>query len=185
MGNLTSNFKCKNDKCFKGKNEKFKSAVKILKREKYEYKATLGRGTFGEVIEIRSSAKKKVKLAAKIVASNDCSHVELELWKKFQHDNIIPLMKIIQESEIHIFLMPLHKMTMMEAIEEDSFYKDVESFNLTKNWMTGVLRGLEYLHGLNICHADLKASNVLITAGRNAVLCDFSFSCVMTGNISE
>lgn len=185
MENLISIFKRKKDKSFKGEDDKFKTAIKILKREKYKYKKMLGMGSFGEVIEVRSADKKKLKFAAKIISSNDCSHVELELWRSFQHDNVLPLLRIIQEYDINIFVMPLHKMTMMQALEEDSFLKDTESFKVTKNWMADILRGLEYLHDLNICHADLKVDNVLITASGTAVVCDFSFSCVMTGNISE
>ncbi|KXN83748.1 Serine/threonine-protein kinase HT1, partial [Leucoagaricus sp. SymC.cos] len=42
-----------------------------------------------------------------------------------------------------------------------------------------IIAGLDYLHGVNIIHADLKAVNVLISSERRALLADFGISRVV------
>lgn len=43
-------------------------------------------------------------------------------------------------------------------------------------WYQDILRGLEHLHGLGICHSDLRTDNILFSRGRHprALLCDFN-----------
>lgn len=42
-----------------------------------------------------------------------------------------------------------------------------------------ILKGLEYLHGLNIIHRDLKPHNILLDEYLNIKICDFGLSTVL------
>lgn len=42
--------------------------------------------------------------------------------------------------------------------------------------MTGITRGMQYLHGCGVLHLDLKSPNVLISNDWTPKLCDFGLA---------
>lgn len=48
-----------------------------------------------------------------------------------------------------------------------------------------VLRGLDYLHKLNIIHRDIKPSNILVTRAGAVKLCDFGVSGELIGSYAD
>lgn len=53
-----------------------------------------------------------------------------------------------------------------------------------KIWFKQMISGLQYLHGLNIAHRDLKCENMLLTRKYNIKIADFGFAryCVDSNN---
>lgn len=66
--------------------------------------------------------------------------------------------------------------------EHDGGVTGVEVLEVTAadqiRWCEDVARALEYVHGKNVRHADLSGRNLLITADKRILLCDFSGSWV-------
>lgn len=50
---------------------------------------------------------------------------------------------------------------------------------------THITEGLAFIHSLNVIHADVSLSNVLITKDQQAVLCDFAGACLEDRKISD
>lgn len=54
--------------------------------------------------------------------------------------------------------------------------------NLTKYYLYQALRGLAHLHGLGICHRDIKPHNLLINYNHELKICDFGSAKIFHPN---
>lgn len=163
----------------------YDKGLKILRKKKYTNISKIGEGGYGDVVKVRAPDKKKTKMAAKIVSSFARSQGEAELWGKFEHPNVLPLLDTIQEPEVDIYFMPLLKKSLDKILIEDRFRLDCNAFNITKSWLGDVSRGLQHLHNMNVAHLDLKIDNVLVDGNMRAVICDFSCTAVMNEEIER
>lgn len=163
----------------------YDKGVKILNKKNYTKISKIGSGGYGDVVKVRAPDKKKTKMAAKIISSYASSQGEKELWKMFNHPNVLPLLNTIQEPEVDIYFMPLLKNSLDKILVQDNFRLDINPFDVTKSWLADVSRGLQHLHDMNIAHLDLKVDNVLIDYNMRAVICDFSCTAVMDEKIER
>lgn len=131
--------------------------------------------SFGEAIAIRKRGFRKDKWAAKIVPSWEASEGEIAIWPKLQHENILPLTDTVGNQGLHIFIMPLLRTSLENALMSKNFKRSKKSFELSRKWLAEILQELKYLRRKELCHMDLKTDNVLITSNTNPVICDFAF----------
>ena len=62
----------------------------------------------------------------------------------------------------------------------DDYYLECDDFNQLKIIMAQILLGVEFLHGKEILHRDLKPGNILVLRNKKlpyAKICDFGLSC--------
>lgn len=163
----------------------YDKGVTILKEKKYTKISKIGSGGYGDVVKLRAPGKKNTKIAAKIISSFARSPGEAELWKKFNHPNVLALLDMIQEPEVDIYFMPLLKDSLDKILVKDNFRLNDKAFEVTKSWMVDVCQGLRHLHAMNVAHLDLKIDNVLIDSRMRAVICDFSCTAVMDTKIDR
>ncbi|KAJ3563209.1 hypothetical protein NP233_g9086 [Leucocoprinus birnbaumii] len=106
---------------------------------------------------------------------------ELILWTHLCHRNILPI--------YGVFLPPDAPQRIcivspwMENGDLNQYlhtHPDADKTSL----ILDIIAGLEYLHSLRIVHADLKASNVLVSEKHQALLADFGISRVCNSVMS-
>lgn len=149
--------------------------LSILREEfHFEIVKFLGEGSYGDVMAVNSPDFDET-VALKIIRTDDTWVGELLLWPAFDHQNVLPLLDFIQLPHADLFITPLMYSDMETILEDEDFVFDQDFFDLAKKWLKEVLDALDYFHGQKLCHLDIKADNVLIDYGFNAVLCDFSF----------
>ncbi|KFM57958.1 Cyclin-dependent kinase 10, partial [Stegodyphus mimosarum] len=151
--------------------------LEILESEKdYQVLNILGCGTYGDVFQIYDS-KRDIEIAAKIVTSDNISEMELSLWPKLNHPNIVPLLELFTLNllDVVIFIMPLQYKTLHDLLFDTRFSKSRNSSFYVKRWFFEILCAISYMHEHEMCHLDIKVDNVLITHTFSAMLCDFSF----------
>lgn len=120
----------------------------------------------------------KSTIAAKIVQFKEVSKYELKIWPLLNHKNIMPLLEVLtlRTLKINIFIMPLQATSLTRKVQTKEFRENPDSLKIFKKWLVDVLKGLEYLHDLNLCHLDIKSSNIVISPKPEiAVICDFTF----------
>lgn len=84
-----------------------------------------------------------------------------------------PLMNNQDREDYIYFAMERAKCDLFDLVQQK---KNQEVTDLYLPLMVHILLGVEYLHGKNIMHLDIKTSNVLIDYQNHAILCDFGMS---------
>lgn len=99
-------------------------------------------------------------------------------WQVLQHPNILPFLGLcdtnIMESEVSFpaVITPwMSKGTVLDYLKQSRLGRS-ERLELVHE----IAKGLQYLHGRNIIHGDLKGSNVLVDDNGAARLADFGLS---------
>jgi len=96
------------------------------------------------------------------------------MWKFLKHPNVLPLIGVtISENR---FAMVSDWMANGNINEFVKAYPEVDRLQL----LSGVARGLMYIHGNGMVHGDLKGANILIDEKHNVRLADFGLLTIMS-----
>ncbi|KAG8930975.1 hypothetical protein FRC02_003396 [Tulasnella sp. 418] len=96
---------------------------------------------------------------------------EVLLWRRLQHSNVVPLLGYITLPDgLPALISPWYVNGNVIRYLQASPTANRLSLALD------VVRGLEYLHSIEVTHGDLKGENVLVDADGRAGLCDFGMS---------
>ncbi len=140
----------------------------------------LGRGGMGYVhaaIDLRSTAQVAVKVMRRVDAWSIYRFIEEFRWlSQLSHPHLVKLYDAFCEGDVRYFSMELVEGKMIRE-----WFRKFPA-RLSSRW--GELRrvleqfasAVEYLHDHQVLHCDLKCSNMMITAGRSAVLLDLGLA---------
>lgn len=147
---------------------------------KYELQARLGGGGFGDVWLAHDHSITR-DIAVKILASDvtiDERLQEARIGNHLDHQNLVRMhyADVVQHNGVNIVIIAMDyhvNGSIMNRINAGNFMPipDVISF------MVDILRGLEYLHELNLYHSDIKPQNILLGTSNQGVLTDYGISC--------
>ena len=136
----------------------------------------LGRGSFGEVVEVYYKGK---TYAAKKLHRRDASDNfsrEIEIMSRIKHYNIVRyygLCKLAPAQEI-VIVMEKVENTLSAFLDSE---KDIR-LQLKLQILLDIIRGVRYLHNQTpaIIHRDLTVDNILLDREKTAKICDFGNS---------
>ncbi|XP_074570011.1 mitogen-activated protein kinase kinase kinase 1-like [Curcuma longa] len=160
-------------------NGRFKRKIKSWMRG-----AFLGSGSFGSVFEGISEegvffAVKEVPLLDKGCNAQQCIlqlEQEIMLLSQFEHDNIVQYYGTDKESsKLYIFL-ELVTQGSLASLYQKYRLQDSQVSSYTKQ----ILNGLNYLHGRNVVHRDIKCANILVHVNGSVKLADFGLAKEMS-----
>ncbi|THH09215.1 hypothetical protein EW145_g2167 [Phellinidium pouzarii] len=134
-------------------------------------------GGFGQVYR---GKHKDTEVAIKVPAmyykekSRKFQKAEAIVWKRISHPNIVPFLGVADvkgSSLCMVSVWMVHGDLASYLVQ----FPRCNRFDL----ITGITEGLQYMHGLDIVHGDLKSVNVLVNDMKQACLADFGLSHVM------
>ena len=148
----------------------------------YLIKETLGKGAYATVrlaLHIESSRKVAIKTYDKyqLIDPQKKSNMlrEIEILKKLDHPHIVKLYETIDSSK--------HFHLIMEYVPGVSLYAYLKTKpnqcleeSESKQLFRQIISAIEYCHGRNIAHRDIKLDNILLDQKNNVKIIDFGFS---------
>ncbi len=146
----------------------------------YEIESLLGRGGMSVVYKARQTNLDR-PVALKILPptlSSDASFVkrfkrEARAVAKLSHSNIIQIIDITEEKNLHFFSMEyVEGKTLDKLLEEKGRLKPDESIPI----ILQAGRALEHAHKNNIIHRDVKPSNIILDNLGNVKVMDFGLA---------
>ncbi|CAE6971825.1 Mapk3 [Symbiodinium sp. CCMP2592] len=139
----------------------------------------LGSGTYGMVSKYHSlsgedvAVKTMQNFASNRVAARRCLR-EINILKSLHHSNIVFLKEVVALKEpatVHL-VMELMDATLFNVIYSGEELRE----EYVQFWIYGILLALQYMHGSDVVHRDLKPQNILVNKNCDVKLCDFGLA---------
>jgi serine/threonine protein kinase len=147
---------------------------------KFDLKNRIGSGGFGDVWLAHDKTISKdvaVKVLDQGITINE-RLIEARIGNQLDHDNLVKMhyADVVQHngSDLVIIAMDFHANgSVLSELNSGNFIPIPRAISLVAD----VLRGLEYLHELNLFHSDVKPGNILIGYSNQGVLTDYGITC--------
>jgi p21-activated kinase 1 len=148
----------------------------------YKIRSMIGRGGFGCVFDALVIVEERKKDEGQRVAVKKMPHRteddkqnnlnELRFISRTNHENIVRYFgSYLWRDELWV---------VMEMMEGGPLTKAIVEYNFQEKHIAyvcrAVLRSLEHLHEMHICHRDLKSENIMLTKDGQVKLIDFGLA---------
>lgn len=154
-----------------------------MKKNGYTFGKALGEGSYAKV-RICEGPKKETaacKIICKKKAPKDFVNKflprELDVLRRINHENIVNCSEIFEyPTKVFIVMEMAVNGDLLDYVKKNGNRPDAEAKRLFGDFA----RGMEYLHGVDICHRDLKCENLLLFKDNKVKIADFGFgrACV-------
>ncbi len=141
----------------------------------YAVERVLGHGAMASVFLAQDRAKAE-RVAIKVLRPEfavtlvgDRFHQEVAILKSLDHPNILPLINSGETRSLVYYVMPFAR---GGSLRQQLVREKQLSLEQTIAIARDVAAALDYAHGKNIVHRDIKPGNILFEDGR-ATICDF------------
>lgn len=154
--------------------------------EFYKITDELGKGQFG-VVKLATHQQLQTKVAIKVVKKDKMSPIEvtqqrreIEVLKMCQHNNIVKLLDLFENSEHYFIVMEyMEGKDMFDYLQRKTFALPEEQ---VKTLLIQLILAVKYLHSFGIVHRDLKLENIMMSAKDDQAipkLVDFGLSKII------
>jgi len=148
--------------------------------KKYEVAQKLGKGAYGIVWRAKEKKSQETVALKKIFDAfqndTDAQRTFREimfLQELSDHENIIQLLNVVKaENDRDVYLVFEHMDTDLHAVIRAGILEEIHKQYIVYQ----LLKGLKYIHSVNILHRDLKPSNLLLNSDCFLKVADFGLA---------
>jgi len=105
---------------------------------------------------------------------------EIQLVSRLKHDNVVRYYNMEKDTTaVYLVMELISGGTLFDYIQRE--FEKPNYWIMTQKILRDIANGMNYLHGQNIVHGDLKSHNILLRENSyQAVICDFGLSKTLT-----
>lgn len=120
-------------------------------------------GYFGTTIDVNHN-ETDAQLRVRILKKDYLGENEKE-WAKFNHKNLLPLLKMefLKNADCFLFYSPTEETTLQEKVDAKIFRNDLLAHWKIIKWLNEICDALEYLNHCGFAHCNLEAKNMIVT----------------------
>jgi len=162
-------------------------------KSKYRKIKSVGKGSFGEAVLVRSKADGK-RYIAKAIESAAMSpkekrdvQNEIKILAAVNHPNIVRYHEHFEDGTLIFIVMEYADGGDLSSRIKDAKKQDpIKPFDpkLCMFWLLQICMALKYLHDNHILHRDLKTANIFLTTKNVVKLGDFGISTVLQNTMA-
>mmetsp|Transcript_46053 Transcript_46053/g.85938 ORF Transcript_46053/g.85938 Transcript_46053/m.85938 type:complete len:349 (-) Transcript_46053:261-1307(-) len=127
----------------------------------YDIKEVLGSGAYGIVHAAKHRASggvHAVKTIKLVNADEQVVNEEISIMRTLKHSNVIRFFDVFREAEaVHIAMEMCSGGTLLDRLVDNLGFSEPQAACV----MQQIVSGVAHMHGLSICHRDLKPQNIL------------------------
>lgn len=148
----------------------------------FRYLDVIGNGTFGIVCRARDLSTGEVVAIKTVYQDEGHQNRELAIIKSLDHPNIVALRRYFYtrneyREEFLSLVLEWMPTSVDRVLREHEKSREPLPLGLIKRGFQQFTLALQYLHGVGVCHRDIKPHNLLIDQSTGIVkLCDFGCS---------
>ncbi|KAF0772003.1 cyclin-dependent kinase-like 2 [Aphis craccivora] len=138
----------------------------------------IGQGSYGIVMKCKDRLTNEVVAIKKIT---DSYFYMPEVLREFmilkildKHINVIRLLNIFRIKSFLYIVFPYMDYNICQYINE--YHPNGLGYNLTKEFMSQIINGIDYMHRNYVVHRDIKPENILVTKTGLIKICDLGVS---------
>lgn len=102
---------------------------------------------------------------------------EASVLSQLHHPNVVQFFGVSIHNDNLYLVTEFCRYNLREAIEIDELWLHLDATQKRKIALE-IASGMQYLHGRQLCHRDLKPPNILLTESLNVKICDFGLASV-------
>lgn len=149
---------------------------------RYVIKEVIGKGSYGVVASAMDLKEKKMVAIKKIENLFERRSLakrtlrELKLLRCFKHDNVSGVTRIMRPTSRNfnsIYLVSDLMETDLGSVISSGQQLSEEHIRF---FVYQILRGLKYIHSVNVMHRDMKPRNLLVNSNCDLKICDFGLA---------
>ncbi|AYU80763.1 serine/threonine-protein kinase, putative [Leishmania donovani] len=173
--------------------EESRALESLVFRNKYRQIKSIGKGSFGEAVLVRSKSDGK-RYVAKAIDSISMTpkerrdvQNEIRILAAVDHPNIIRYHEHFEDDTLIFIIMEYADGGDLSSRIKEAKKQDVpQPFdpNLAMFWFLQICMALKYLHDNHILHRDLKTANIFLTSKNVVKLGDFGISTILQNTMA-
>ncbi|GME92705.1 unnamed protein product [[Candida] boidinii] len=153
---------------------------------RYTQRSMVGHGSFGYVYQINLQPNNEKAAIKRVLQDKRFKNRELEIMRLIKHKNIVDLISFFykkntdnDETYLHLILEFIPETLFKSSQWYTSKKLKMPIFEI-KLYSYQLLRSLNYIHSIGICHRDIKPQNLLIDPYNGILkLCDFGSAKIL------
>ncbi|KAM0064658.1 putative protein kinase RLK-Pelle-CrRLK1L-1 family [Helianthus debilis subsp. tardiflorus] len=144
----------------------------------FGFRSEIGEGTFGTVYfgHLSSGQAAAIKRLKQNGQTDKAFLAQVSKVSRLKHDNVIQMLGFCIDDDLRILAYEYAPKGSLRDILHARGRHVILTWSERVKIATGAAKGLEYLHGMEIIHRDIKSSNVLVFDDHVAKIGDFDLS---------